>query len=79
MPGARVKVVGNCTETPMPRSNPGGMPLRNHTEDRKSIEQRARDAATPFVPEKKGCWPFPVEQPADADATRQRQPQRSRD
>lgn len=63
----------------MPRSNAGGMPLRNHTEDRKSIEQRARDAKTPSVQEKKGRWPFPVEQPGDAEATRQHQPQRSRD
>ena len=63
----------------MPRSNPGGKPLRNHTEDRKFIEQRARDAAAPFVPEKKGRWPFPVEQPGDAEATRQGQPRRAQD
>lgn len=63
----------------MPRSNPGGKPLRNHTEDRKSIEQRARDAATPLVPEKKGRWPFPVEQPTEGEANRQGRPQRSQD
>lgn len=63
----------------MPRSNPGGKPLRNHTEDRKSIEQRARDAATPFVPKKKGSWPFPVEQPTEGEANHKGQQQRSQD
>ena len=31
-------------------------------DSRKMIEQRARDAARPAVPEKKGTWPFPANQ-----------------
>lgn len=29
-------------------------------ETRRALEQRAREAAQPVVPEKKGRWPFPV-------------------
>ena len=45
----------------MPRSTRGPRPATSATEDRKAIEQRARDAALPFAPEKKGQWPFPIE------------------
>ena len=45
----------------MPRSTRGPRPATSATEDRKAIEQRARDAAVPFAPEKKGQWPFPIE------------------
>ena len=45
----------------MPRSTRGPRPASSATEDRKAIEQRARDAAVPFAPEKKGQWPFPIE------------------
>lgn len=31
-------------------------------DSRKMIEQRARDAARPAAPEKKGTWPFPANQ-----------------
>ena len=42
----------------MPRSTRGPRPASSPTEDRKAIEQRARDAAAPFAPAKKGQWPF---------------------
>ena len=45
----------------MQRSTRGPRPANGPTEDRKAIEQRARDAAAPFAPEKKGQWPFPVQ------------------
>ena len=45
----------------MPRSTRGPRPASSATEDRKAIEQRARDAAIPFAPEKKGQWPFPID------------------
>jgi hypothetical protein len=45
----------------MPRSIRGPRPANGPTEDRKAIEQRARDATAPFAPEKKGQWPFPIE------------------
>ena len=45
----------------MPRLPRGPRPASSATEDRKAIEQRARDAAIPFAPEKKGQWPFPIE------------------
>lgn len=45
----------------MPRLPRGPRPASSATEDRKAIEQRARDAALPFAPEKKGQWPFPIE------------------
>ena len=45
----------------MPRSTRGPRPSTSATEDRKAIEQRARDATVPFAPEKKGQWPFPIE------------------
>lgn len=47
----------------MPRSTRGPRPSSSPTEDRKAIEQRARDATAPFAGEKKGQWPFPVEDP----------------
>ena len=46
----------------MQRSTRGPRPADGPTEDRKAIEQRARDAAAPFAPEKKGQWPFPVQE-----------------
>jgi hypothetical protein len=51
----------------MPRSTRGPRPANGPMEDRKAIEQRARDAAAPFEPEKKGQWPFPVEEASEAD------------
>lgn len=48
-------------ELAMPRLPRGPRPASSATEDRKAIEQRARDAALPFAPEKKGQWPFPIE------------------
>ena len=45
----------------MQRLPRGPRPASSATEDRKAIEQRARDAALPFAPEKKGQWPFPIE------------------
>lgn len=45
-------------ETPMPKSTRGPRPAGTPTEDRKAIEQRARDATAPFTPKKKGQWPF---------------------
>ena len=30
-------------------------------DNRKAIEQRAREATRPAAPEKKGCWPFSVD------------------
>ena len=45
----------------MQRSTRGPRPANGPTEDRKAIEQRAREAAAPFAPEKKGQWPFPVQ------------------
>ena len=45
----------------MPRLPRGPRPASSATEDRNAIEQRARDAAVPFAPEKKGQWPFPIE------------------
>ena len=51
----------------MPRSTRGPRPATSGTEDRKAIEQRARDAAVPFAPEKKGQWPFPIEDMDSAD------------
>jgi len=52
----------------MPRSTRGPRPSSSPTEDRKAIEQRARDAAAPFTPEKKGQWPFPIEENSGSDA-----------
>jgi hypothetical protein len=49
------------SETTMQRSTRGPRPAGIPTEDRKAIEQRARDAATPFTPEKKRQWPFTPE------------------
>ena len=49
------------SESAMPRLPRGPRPASSATEDRKAIEQRARDAAVPFAPEKKGQWPFPIE------------------
>lgn len=46
----------------MQRSTRGPRPADGPTEDRKAIEQRARDAAAPFAPQKKGQWPFPVQE-----------------
>ena len=46
----------------MQRLPRGPRPASSATEDRKAIEQRARDAALPFAPEKKGHWPFPIEE-----------------
>ncbi len=51
----------------MPRSTRGPRPASSPTEDRKAIEQRARDAAAPFAPEKKGQWPFPLEEAIGAN------------
>ena len=48
-------------ELAMPRLPRGPRPASSATEDRKAIEQRARDASLPFAPEKKGQWPFPIE------------------
>jgi hypothetical protein len=45
-------------ETLMPKSTRGPRPAGTPTEDRKAIEQRARDATAPFTPKKKGQWPF---------------------
>ena len=45
----------------MPRLPRGPRPASSATEDRNAIEQRARDAALPFAPEKKGQWPFPID------------------
>jgi hypothetical protein len=42
----------------MPKSTRGPRPAGTPTEDRKAIEQRARDATAPFTPKKKGQWPF---------------------
>ena len=53
----------------MPRLPRGPRPGSSGTEDRKAIEQRARDAALPFAPEKKGQWPFPIEDMDDADSS----------
>jgi hypothetical protein len=50
------------SETTMPRSTRGPRPANSPTEDRQAIEQRARDAAAPFAPEKKGQWPFAPEE-----------------
>ncbi len=52
----------------MPRLPRGPRPASSATEDRKAIEQRARDAALPFAPEKKGQWPFPIEDQDGANA-----------
>ena len=30
-------------------------------DNRKAIQQRAREATRPAAPEKKGCWPFSVD------------------
>jgi hypothetical protein len=49
----------------MPRPARGPRPTSSPTEDRKAIEQRARDATAPFEPEKKGQWPFPIEESND--------------
>jgi hypothetical protein len=46
----------------MPRPPRGPRPGSSPTEDRKAIEQRARDAAAPFAPAKKGQWPFVPEE-----------------
>jgi hypothetical protein len=46
----------------MPPSTRGPRPANSPTEDRKAIEQRARDAAAPFAPVKKGQWPFRPEE-----------------
>jgi hypothetical protein len=46
----------------MPPSTRGPRPSGSPTEDRKAIEQRARDAAAPFAPQKKGQWPFRPEE-----------------
>ena len=51
----------------MPRPNHVTRPHHHGAEDRKSIEQRARDAAAPYAPEKKGHWPFPVEPAGDSE------------
>ena len=45
----------------MQRLPRGPRPASSATEDRNAIEQRARDAAVPFAPEKKGQWPFPID------------------
>jgi hypothetical protein len=51
----------------MQRSTRGPRPANSSTEDRKAIEQRARDAAAPFAPAKKGQWPFPLEETNSAN------------
>ena len=58
------------SESAMPRLPRGPRPASSATEDRKAIEQRARDAAVPFAPEKKGQWPFPI---ADMDGANRSQ------
>lgn len=65
----------------MPRSTRGPRPAGSPTEDRKAIEQRARDAAAPFAPEKKRQWPFTPEETTgnrsdDGEADQRNQPQR---
>jgi hypothetical protein len=50
----------------MPRSARGPRPTTSANEDRKAIEQRARDASTPFTPAKKGQWPFVPEETSAA-------------
>jgi hypothetical protein len=42
----------------MAKATRGPRPAGPPTEDRKAIEQRARDATAPFAPKKKGQWPF---------------------
>jgi hypothetical protein len=37
-------------------------------ENRKAIEQRAREATRPAVPEEKGSWPFSVDKNPSGDA-----------
>lgn len=58
-------------EQTMPRSTRGPRPATGVTEDRKAIEQRARDAAVPFAPEKKGHWPFPIEEMDGANGSQE--------
>lgn len=55
----------------MPRLPRGPRPASSATEDRKAIEQRARDAAVPFAPEKKGQWPFPIEDVEGANGSQE--------
>lgn len=51
----------------MPRSTRGPRPSSSPVEDRKAIEQRARDAAAPLLPAKKGQWPFAPEDASDGN------------
>ena len=53
----------------MPRLPRGPRPASSATEDRKALEHRARDAALPFAPEKKGQWPFPIEDTDGAEGS----------
>ena len=53
----------------MPRSARGPRPSSSPTEDRKAIEQRARDATAPFAPAKKGQWPFVPDETSETDSS----------
>ncbi|MEO7888238.1 MAG: hypothetical protein ABI893_06520 [Polaromonas sp.] len=56
-------------------------------ENRKALQQRAREAAMPAQPREKGRWPFPVSddqpsgeaQSSDQDSAKPRRPEKSGD
>jgi hypothetical protein len=48
----------------MPRLNDPSQLCPPDSNNRKALEKRAREATQPAVPQDKGRWPFPVNQPA---------------